>query len=156
MLLVKRRNCCFYHFIGLRGLYGGVLGRTSKGVWEKTARLQTADGYSRLDDLLYKDGRVCRAKKGVSRSFMTPELDYTLELIKLWLTWKGILIGPGDRSRCPTVMGCVCSMQHVEAVQQEVRALSAQYLPGHGKSITIDFVGRLPYLLKGRITTFLS
>ncbi|KAK8539560.1 hypothetical protein V6N13_034852 [Hibiscus sabdariffa] len=56
-----------------------------KGVWEKTARVQTAD-YSRLDDLLYKDGRLCRAKKGVSRSFMTPELDYTLELIKLWLT----------------------------------------------------------------------
>jgi len=40
-------------------------------------------------------------------------------------------------------------MQHVEAVQQEVGALSAQYLPGHGKSITIDFVGRFPYLLKG-------
>lgn len=46
-------------------------------------------------------------------------------------------------------MGCVCSMQHVEAVQEEVGALSAQYLPGHGKSITIDFVGRFPYLLKG-------
>lgn len=29
---------------------------TSKGVWGKTARLQTADGYSRLDDLLYKGG----------------------------------------------------------------------------------------------------
>ena len=29
-------------------------------------------------------------------------------------------------------------------------ALSAQYLPGHGKSITIDFVGRLPYLLNSR------
>lgn len=40
-------------------------------------------------------------------------------------------------------------MQHVEAVQQEVGAFSAQYLPGHRKSITIDFVGRLPYLLKG-------
>ena len=46
-------------------------------------------------------------------------------------------------------MSCVCSMQHVEAVQQEVGALSAQYLPGHGKIITIDFVGRSPYLLKG-------
>ena len=56
---------------------------------------------------------------------------------------------PHTRSRCPTATGCVCSMQHVEAVQQEVGALSAQYLPGHGKSITIDFVGRLPYLLKG-------
>lgn len=54
-----------------------------------------------------------------------------------------------DRSRCPTVMSCVCSMQHVEAVQQEVGALSAQYLPGHGKGITIDFVGRLPHLNKG-------
>lgn len=30
-------------------------------------------------------------------------------------------------------MGCVCSMQHVEAVQQEVGAFSAQDLPGHGK-----------------------
>ncbi|CAK9185112.1 unnamed protein product [Ilex paraguariensis] len=79
-----------------------VLGGTSKGVWEKTTRLQMADGYSRLDDLLYKDGR------------------------------------------------------HVKVVQQEVGALSAQYLPGHGKNITIDFVGRLPYLNKGGITTFLS
>jgi hypothetical protein len=40
-------------------------------------------------------------------------------------------------------------MQLVEAVQQEVGALSAQYLPVHGKIITIDFVGRFPYLLKG-------
>lgn len=31
------------------------------------------------------------------------------------------------------MMGCVCSMQHVEAVQQEVGAFSAQDLPGHGK-----------------------
>lgn len=45
-------------------------------------------------------------------------------------------------------MGCVCSMQHVEAVQEEVGALSAQYLPGYGKSITIDFVERLLYFLK--------
>lgn len=122
MLLVKRCYCSFYHFIGLRGLYGGVLGGTSKGVWEETTRLQTAYGYSRLDDLLYKDGRVCRAKKGVSRSF---------SLMKLW-TWsnygspgKAFLLAQ-DRSRCPTVMGCVCSMQHVEAVQQEVGAFSAQ------------------------------
>lgn len=40
----KASQLLFYHFIRLQGLYGGVLGGTSKGVWEKTTRLQTADG----------------------------------------------------------------------------------------------------------------
>ncbi|KAL8104431.1 hypothetical protein AgCh_028590 [Apium graveolens] len=80
----------------------------------KPFKIKTDASAHALGVVLWQDGRVVAYH---SEMFNTALLNF-----------------PHTRSRCPTATGCVCSMQHIEAVQQEVGALSAQYLFGHGKA----------------------